>query len=178
MAKDTAVFLALSTKHPVYANYTEAPDSIREEDIPLVLMISRWDGYLGFPGGYCDDGETLPETAIREAYEELGVVLTEDEKRKMKIVSQHEIKDGNLFVVLYSLEIDFIRMMQVVDNVKYAPHYLSEVCGVILQQFQSFDMRDGRKKGLNQFVKHNFAPTVVEQLKDLNQFLGLEKIHK
>lgn len=50
-----------------------------EQEHPYLLLVMRpshlkeHGGQIGFPGGRREPGETLQETALREAYEELGV---------------------------------------------------------------------------------------------------------
>ncbi|SHK16868.1 NUDIX hydrolase [Rhodothermus profundi] len=76
--------------------YRQSPDQLRvegkpcreagvlallfpEQDDPYLLLVARpahlkdHGGQIGFPGGRREQGETLQETALREAYEELGL---------------------------------------------------------------------------------------------------------
>ena len=41
---------------------------------PLYLLLKQRNGYWSFPKGHREDGETLQETAIRELYEEAGLL--------------------------------------------------------------------------------------------------------
>ncbi|MCY1692123.1 NUDIX domain-containing protein [Exiguobacterium sp. SL14] len=44
-----------------------------QDEIALIRRDKPNETYYVFPGGGKDDGESLEETAIREAHEELGV---------------------------------------------------------------------------------------------------------
>lgn len=168
--KKTAVFLAVTTEYPVYANYPEVADEHRNTVIPLLLMMSRWDGHIGFPGGYAEPNETLRETCVREAYEELGITLTAEEIHKLGAVSLHETDDKT--IVLFTLHVEMDRALEMMHGVRYAPHFLSETCGVMLQQVANFDMGNGKIKGYAEFIKHNFAPTAALQVEDLMRYRG------
>lgn len=168
--KKTAVFLAVTTEYPVYANYPEVAEAFRNVPIPLLLMTSRWDGHIGFPGGYAEQGETLRDTCIREAYEELGITLSADEIHKLRAVSLHETADKT--IVLYTLHVGMDRALEMMHGARYAPHFLSETCGVMLQQVANFNMGNGKVKGYAEFIKNNFAPTAEAQVKDLMRYRG------
>jgi 8-oxo-dGTP pyrophosphatase MutT (NUDIX family) len=62
----------------VMAPFVEAPEpsivfTVRSNDL------SRHAGEISFPGGLQDPGETLPETALREVFEEIGLDPAETE---------------------------------------------------------------------------------------------------
>ncbi len=62
----------------VVAPFVEAPEpsivfTVRSNDL------SRHAGEISFPGGLQDPGETLRDTALREAFEEIGLVPAEFE---------------------------------------------------------------------------------------------------
>lgn len=60
-------------------NKTETREAARAvikcEDKHLMVYMTTHDSYV-FPGGGIEDGETMEETCIREAREELGAVVT------------------------------------------------------------------------------------------------------
>lgn len=72
--KKQGVFVALTAESQLYKNYddpTMTPE-YRERYFPVVLMCLRWDGRLGFPGGFLEQGESLLDVANRELMEEVG----------------------------------------------------------------------------------------------------------
>ena len=72
-SKVQAGFVAVTVWSPVYRGKTGKTKELTESLIPLVLMVNRWDGRLGFPGGKLDPGEAFPVAAVRELMEETGV---------------------------------------------------------------------------------------------------------
>lgn len=70
------VFIALTAWVCIYADYHgNLPEAARKAMYPMVLMMQRWDGAIGFPGGKVDAGEDLVGAAVREAFEEAGLVI-------------------------------------------------------------------------------------------------------
>ncbi|MBP6962459.1 NUDIX domain-containing protein [Candidatus Saccharibacteria bacterium] len=53
-----------------------------EAGAKLYLLLQSHDGFWGFPKGHPENNETPEATAIREAYEETGIVLTEPQLGK------------------------------------------------------------------------------------------------
>lgn len=53
-----------------------------ESGIKLYLLLQNHDGFWGFPKGHPEDNETPIATAIREAYEETGILFSESELGK------------------------------------------------------------------------------------------------
>jgi 8-oxo-dGTP diphosphatase len=74
---------------------------MRDNKILCVLRSGTgyYDGYYALPGGKCDQGETILECSIREAYEELGVVVQEDALACIHVVHRNDetIKNWVLF---------------------------------------------------------------------------------
>lgn len=60
-----------------------------------VLLVYRsgtgyYDGYYALPGGKCDMGESVIETAIREGFEELDVAIAEDAIEFMHVMHRND----------------------------------------------------------------------------------------
>lgn len=75
--KKATAFVALTAWSKLYADYND-PNMTKEykqAKYPLVLMVHRWDGRIGFPGGFSEPGETPEQTAIREFKEEIGELV-------------------------------------------------------------------------------------------------------
>ena len=62
------------------ANHTADCIILSDEPEPCVVLITRHDnGLLALPGGFVDLGETAITAAVREAREEIGIVLDESQ---------------------------------------------------------------------------------------------------
>lgn len=70
-----------------------------------ILMNKRrntgyWDGYYALMGGHIDSGESITQTAVREAYEELGIRILEKDLKIVNVVNKHEGKEESLVFAL------------------------------------------------------------------------------
>jgi 8-oxo-dGTP diphosphatase len=62
---------------------------IKKEDKYLLLKRknSQWyDGYYGLLGGGVDGGETVRQTMVREAYEEIGIKVNENDLKMLYVM--------------------------------------------------------------------------------------------
>ena len=73
--KKNTVFLAIYSRNISPWKYFK--DDIDHEACPGVIMIDRWDGRMGFPGGTVDYKERLIEALRREIKEEIGIKIRE-----------------------------------------------------------------------------------------------------
>lgn len=76
-ASREAAFVAVTAWCELYATYEHGALSAaqRAARYPLVLMLHRWDGAIGFPGGMVDPGRTPAEQVVAEALEEARLAL-------------------------------------------------------------------------------------------------------
>ena len=72
---------------------------IKENPSQKILMVHRWDGRIGFPGGKVDEGETLVEAAKRELFEEVGL----KENIKDEVFCSFELGSINVHVFVHDL---------------------------------------------------------------------------
>lgn len=156
-----AVFVAFTTKHTIWENYHETTDEGRKFEVPLVLMIQRWDGCKGFIGGNVDEDETLLTALAREVKEESNFVMSEAEFLLLKPVCSHQT-DHNV-THLFTVEISFERMRELIQKSMNATHFMSEVVGILPVPFVNYP----HKKSFDNFIKDQFAETVKEEVKEL-----------
>lgn len=119
------------------------------------IMILRRGGDLGFPGGKCESGESLLQTARREANEELNISPRLIPVEGCELLSVDETKkfQCNLFITPQ-------KPRYVIDGVvngAYKATHSKEVSGVL---------RIKKRKAViqNLLEKHPLAPTVREEL--------------
>jgi len=82
----------------------KACGTVVEED-GKILMIYQNNGFWGFPKGHVEGDEAEVETAIRETYEETGLMLVVNNENRFEF--SYDIKDKNIhkIVVLFTAKI-------------------------------------------------------------------------
>lgn len=166
--KKQAAFLALYTEHPIYENYQEIPEAFRKMKVPLVLMVHRWDGTIGFPGGIVEEGENIRQTIIREVLEEIGYDVS-SYRNDAEFVCSNDVSNS-LETHLFALRISFVEYQKIIENFYKSKHILSEITGLISPHFRNYP----EHKVFNQFMNGNFAPSVKEEILALRNFLDWE----
>ena len=82
-------------------------DDIKHMRCPAIIMIDRWDGRMGFPGGTVDEGEDLLDALVREVKEEIGITVKPE---KVRPIATHA---GKLTTHLYALEVLEIEFLHI-----------------------------------------------------------------
>lgn len=155
-----------------YLHYDRPINCANDQAFAHVLMQLRWDGVFGFPGGNVDPGETLRQACVREADEEIGAKIKEDQ---LIPLCSHMQEGGNFAAHLYGLEVDPAGLHTAIQNSWTAQDAEAEVCGVIAPRISLYGTANG--KGIIQFVKrtpmsfsarHEFI-IVLDRLKLLDE---------
>jgi U8 snoRNA-decapping enzyme len=157
--KAHAVFLAIYSRHISPWKYFN--DDIHTHECPGVIMIDRWDGRTGFPGGTAESTETLLEALEREIKEEVGIQVR---LKKVHGIASHEWKIGTH---LYGMEVNEMEFMHIYYHIlnNFArsillhayqegdkSRFLSETTGIKIVPIVSH-----KGKGVDHFVTNAFA---------------------
>jgi 8-oxo-dGTP pyrophosphatase MutT (NUDIX family) len=155
--KKVGSFVALTATSQLYKNYEDPTMTAeyRARYFPVVLMIHRWDGRFGFPGGFAEEGENPADVAIRELSEEVGIVNS----GSLQGVCTHEA--DRLVVHFHHLhlgELDVTELQKILMKAAQAEHAVVEGCPswVHLADY-------GRGKGLDTILNSNMLSTAVRE---------------
>lgn len=176
-SKKNAVFLAIYVDEISPWKYFN--DDIRHLKCPAFIMIDRWDGRMGFPGGTVNEGESLIDALVREIKEEIGITVKPDQVHP--IVS-HETRLVTHLYGLRVLEAEFLHIYyHILNNFSRSillhayeegdeSHFMSEITGIKIVPVVSHD-----GKGINKFVENAFAGATREDLDVLlREVLGID----
>jgi len=165
--KKNAVFLVIYTREVSPWKYFM--DEMKHTICPAVIMIDRWDGRMGFPGGTLEEGEPLEDALVREIYEEIGIRVKPD---KVKEVVSFESE--KIVTHLYALcvhEVEFLHIYYHILNnfarsiLKHAyeaddeSHFMSEITGIKIVPIVKH-----QNKGINKFLENSFAGSSKDDL--------------
>ncbi|MBN2963474.1 NUDIX hydrolase [Sulfurospirillum sp. T05] len=171
--KSHAVFLAIYSRHISPWKYFN--DDLHVKECSGVIMIDRWDGRTGFPGGTADEKETLLEALEREIKEEIGIQIRPN---KIHGIASHEWKIGTHF---FGMEVNEMELMHIFYHIlnNFArstllhayqegdrSRFLSETTGIKLVPIVSH-----KGKGVDHFLTNAFAGSA-----DLDFRIFLEEI--
>ena len=93
-------------------------------------MQMRFDGRLGFPGGYVDGEETLEEAVNREVKEELGCTSSPVDITSDNYVVSHyfDVDSEKLYLHFFAKKVTLQQFMELEKRPENLPHYGYEVC--------------------------------------------------
>ncbi len=176
-SKKNAVFLAIYVDEISPWKYFN--DDIRHLKCPAFIMIDRWDGRMGFPGGTVNEDESLIEALVREIKEEIGITVKPDQVHP--IVS-HETRLITHLYGLRVLEAEFLHIYyHILNNFSRSillhayeegdeSHFMSEITGIKIVPVVRHE-----GKGIDKFVNNAFAGATREDLDVLlREVLGIE----
>eukprot|EP00295_Goniomonas_pacifica_P049854 CAMPEP_0175924738 /NCGR_PEP_ID=MMETSP0108-20121206/15275_1 /TAXON_ID=195067 ORGANISM="Goniomonas pacifica, Strain CCMP1869" /NCGR_SAMPLE_ID=MMETSP0108 /ASSEMBLY_ACC=CAM_ASM_000204 /LENGTH=363 /DNA_ID=CAMNT_0017247847 /DNA_START=45 /DNA_END=1132 /DNA_ORIENTATION=- len=141
-----------------WESYFEAEEELRGVSMPLVLMIVRFDGRLGFAGGHVEQGETPAMALTRELRDELN---WEEDTTLFEHVCSHHILSMKLRSHFYAREVSYADLKEIERRVVMAPHFGAEVMGLFRAPICA---GQGKGHGLEMFLRHNFPLGVIHEL--------------
>jgi len=164
--KKNAVFLVIYVKEISPWKYFN--DDIKSMRCPAIIMIDRWDGRMGFPGGTVNEGESLIDALVREVKEEIGINVKPD---KVRPIASHEWK---IATHLYGLEVQEAEILHIyyhiLNNFSRSillhayeegdqSHFMSEITGIKI-----IPLVQHAGKGINYFLQNSFAGSAKNEL--------------
>lgn len=164
--KKNAVFLAIYVDEISPWKYFK--DDIRHLKCPAFIMIDRWDGRMGFPGGTVNEGESLLEALLRETKEEIGITV---KPSQVHPIVSHESRYVTHLYGLKVLEAEFLHIYyHILNNFSRSillhayeegdeSHFMSEITGIKIVPVVRHE-----NKGINRFVENAFAGATREDL--------------
>ncbi len=164
--KKNAVFLAIYVKEISPWKYFN--DDIKSMRCPAIIMIDRWDGRMGFPGGTVNEGESLLNALVREVKEEIGINVRAD---KVRPIASHEWKIATHLYALEVLEVEFLHIYyHRLNNFSRSillhayeegdkSHFMSEITGIKI-----IPLVQHAGKGINLFLENSFAGSAKNEL--------------
>ena len=176
--KKNAVFLAIYVKNISPWKYFN--DDIKHITCPALIMIDRWDGRMGFPGGTMEENEPLIEALRRETKEEIGIRIRPE---KVRPIASHEwSKMCTHFYGLEVLETEFLHIYyHILNNFARSTllhvyeegdssHFMSEITGIKI-----VPIIEHAGKGINKYLENSFAGSSKEELQIIiNEVLDLQ----
>lgn len=176
--KKNAVFLAIYVKE--ISSWKYFKDEISHKQCPAVIMVDRWDGRMGFPGGGMEKDEPILDALKREIDEEIGIKVR---KEKVHPISSHEWKICTHFYGLEVNELEFLHIYyHILSNFSRSillhayeegdeSRFMSETTGIKI-----VPIIEHEGKGINKFLENSFAGATKQDLEIfLKEILGFGK---
>uniref|UniRef100_A0A8I5YL66 U8 snoRNA-decapping enzyme n=1 Tax=Pongo abelii TaxID=9601 RepID=A0A8I5YL66_PONAB len=169
-----ALALGPGWRHACYA-LLHAPDpGILFGRLPLryaILMQMRFDGRLGFPGGFVDSQDSSLEDGLnRGLLEQLGEAAAAFRVERPDYRSSHAGSGPRVVAHFYSKSLTLEQLSAVEASATGAKDHGLEVLGLV--RVPLYTLRDG-VGGLPTFLENSFIGSAREQLLEALQDLGL-----
>ncbi len=156
------VFAAIYSDPGTPGPHINVPRTQRGQ-VPLVVMLLRWDGFIGFPGGRVEPGEDLLTALRRELFEEIAC---EKEYRNATLEPLCSLAtdagDRHIHCYEYKLECDKC-IQRVIHRAPLARGFLKEVQGAFAVQVAHFESGGG----IMDFLQNKFRATAKMELEHL-----------
>uniref|UniRef100_A0A8I3WXP6 U8 snoRNA-decapping enzyme n=1 Tax=Callithrix jacchus TaxID=9483 RepID=A0A8I3WXP6_CALJA len=169
-----ALALGPDWRHACYA-LLHAPDpGILFGRLPLryaILMQMRFDGRLGFPGGFVDSQDSSLEDGLnRGLLEQLGEAAAAFRVERPDYRSSHTGSGPRVVAHFYAKSLTLEQLSAVEASATRAKDHGLEVLGLV--RVPLYTLRDG-VGGLPTFLENSFIGSAREQLLEALQDLGL-----
>ncbi|XP_065842283.1 U8 snoRNA-decapping enzyme-like [Oscarella lobularis] len=165
VSREEALLLDSSYKHACHALlYAPCKDRLFGR-IPIryaIMMQMRFDGMIGFVGGFVDSGEDLTSGLRREVAEELGCAADEIEWSDDDHVTSHVDEINKFCLHFYAKRLTFEKFVAIERNSVNAVDHGLEVLGTI--RCPVYTWKD--TLGLPSFLRNNFVGMARDQLLD------------
>ncbi|XP_012622372.1 U8 snoRNA-decapping enzyme-like [Microcebus murinus] len=169
-----ALALGPAWRHTCYALlYAPDPGTLFGR-IPLryaILMQMRFDGRLGFPGGFVDNlDRTLEDGLNRGLLEQLGEAVADFRVERADYRSSHAGSKPNVVAHFYAKRLTLEQLLAVEIGATNARAHGLEVLGLV--RVPLYTLRDGIG-GLPIFLENSFIGAARQQLLEALEELGL-----
>ena len=132
-----------------------------------IMFINRWDGRIGFVGGFVGDenqNETVETALVREAKEEIGLEIRE-ENLELNYKAEYEKNNGKLVLYFVPFEVEYGKFIEILKNLPNSEHFLYETMGYNIFTINEKDIKNYKEtKQYKNFIKNNLATDVRNEL--------------
>lgn len=163
-----SAFIAIYCESNFYKNYEQITNDKRNYILPMVIMLNRWDGKIGFIGGHIDDNEDHLSCIVRETQEEIGYTISQNLAKEIFFVCSHTYMHNS--TNLYALKVSEDIFREILMSQHKAEHFLTEGTASAIH-FVNYP----HNKSFENFMQNNFAPTVKEEIYHLVKLLQWDK---
>ena len=153
-----------STVYADYKTFTESSSLEKQRlatvNVPTVLMVHRWDGKIGFPGGHVEKHHTSLLDALKdELREEISYEISEEElAQKVVPFRTYAHKDKNIVIHSFKMKVDLKTLKALIANAPNAEHFVTETTAIAVQILES---------NMKEVLSHPFSGTAGKELSAL-----------
>jgi ADP-ribose pyrophosphatase YjhB (NUDIX family) len=132
-------------------------------DMPMVLMLLRWDGRLGTMGGKVDPGEKLRDALSREVGEEADFWLPGN----AEIEQLGTFQDGDWHIHAFAYEVCYAELLEARSKATKASERSPECAGWAIAPAGVYRPDDNGARGVEALRLNHFASTAGLEFDEL-----------